>query len=274
MLNAIQQVADDLGHEPTQSEYRNHPVSPSISTLWNRFGGWAEAKEQAGVGGNLNMTEVNSEYFSQIDTSEKAYWLGMMYADGCVTTQGDDTSLVAKLTLAEQDVNTVQAFKDAIDSGHAVAEITKPDGCQNQVSLTVTDTRFCEHLIYHGVVRRKSHKDTFPELSEAFRPAFIRGYFDGDGSISKSKNRNSMMVDWSITGASRNRIESLFSWLQELGVRGGSCFACGDGSHKLSVKALSDLKRVWDAVWPEGTDTEPAMRRKKRDFHAFIGGEA
>ena len=27
----------------------------------------------------------NKDYFEKINTSEKAYWLGFLYADGCIT---------------------------------------------------------------------------------------------------------------------------------------------------------------------------------------------
>lgn len=259
MLDALRHVSDDIGHEPSQAEYREHPVGPSVPTLWSRFGGWSAAKEKAGVGGNMNTSDVNSQYFEDIDSAEKSYWLGLMYADGCVTTYGDE-GLVAKLTLSEQDGHTVEAFKDAVDAEYAVSPIHKKDGQHDQLSIAIRDTEFCEYLKAHGVVQRKTHKDTFPELSEEFRPAFIRGYFDGDGTFGINSGR--YIANWSITGASEERISSIYSWLQNIGVEGGSFFETGRKYYVIAIKSEGDIQTLWESLYPSGRNTEPSMNRK------------
>lgn len=48
--------------------------------------------------------------FENIDTEEKAYWLGFLYADGCV---GSKESKV-ELSLAEKDLRHMEKFRSFI----------------------------------------------------------------------------------------------------------------------------------------------------------------
>lgn len=49
-----------------------------------------------------------SNYFTNIDTREKAYWLGMFYADGCVHSNSNEISIGLK------DQEHIEKFKQAI----------------------------------------------------------------------------------------------------------------------------------------------------------------
>ena len=123
--------------------------------------------------------KCNEDYFEIIDTEDKAYWLGFLYADGCVSKDGKQTVL----GLANEDVDHIKLFNKCIKSTY---EITHPDN--NRYSrLTITKKKFTENLINKGCVPAKSLILKFPteeQVPKKLLKHFIRGYFDGDGCLS------------------------------------------------------------------------------------------
>ena len=121
----------------------------------------------------------NEDYFSKIDTKEKAYWLGFIFADGCVTK--DMHCLI--INLAPIDIRHLEKFNDCIESNYKIR------WCDNNryVSLRITNKYFVESLVRCGCVPAKSLILKYPKddvLPKEFEKDFIRGYFDGDGCIS------------------------------------------------------------------------------------------
>lgn len=124
---------------------------------------------------------LNQHYFDNIDTSNKAYILGLLYADGCntgrsitISLQEKDKEILNKINL-EFESNRPLYFKN-----YRKKNIKH----QNQYSLTIVNKHFTEQLNKWGVIPRKSLKITFPLwLQKELIPHFIRGYFDGDGCI-------------------------------------------------------------------------------------------
>lgn len=51
-ISALKQAEEELGHEPSQPDYRNLDISPSYQTIADRFGRWNLAKKKAGMGAN------------------------------------------------------------------------------------------------------------------------------------------------------------------------------------------------------------------------------
>lgn len=114
--------------------------------------------------------------FETIDTEEKAYWLGFLYADGSVGS----TDNRIELGLAEKDLSQAEKFKEFI-------------GIPNKISYrpSTKSYRYCfksipckQDLIKQGCVPKKSLILKFPteeQVPKYLIRHFIRGYFDGDG---------------------------------------------------------------------------------------------
>jgi DNA-binding transcriptional regulator WhiA len=114
--------------------------------------------------------------FETIDTEEKAYWLGFLYADGSVGSKEHKI----ELGLAEQDLKQIEKFRDFI-------------GIMNKISYRPTTKSYrysfrsesCKKdLIKQGCVPKKSLILKFPTEDQVPKDLirhFIRGYFDGDG---------------------------------------------------------------------------------------------
>ena len=59
----------------------------------------------------MKQYSVNEDYFEDINTPEKAYWLGLLYADGHITKEGDRVAIA----LQAQDGYLLQQFIDDIE---------------------------------------------------------------------------------------------------------------------------------------------------------------
>jgi DNA invertase Pin-like site-specific DNA recombinase len=137
---------------------------------------------------------LNENYFDAIDNQDKAYILGLLYADGCNNTQ--IKSII--LSLQEEDMHILQQIRDVLDSEQPLRFIdrnSKNEKWKNSYSLEVHSRHMSETLERCGVVKAKSLILTFPDwLDPSLYSHFIRGYFDGDGHISKQEHKYNMSI--------------------------------------------------------------------------------
>lgn len=128
---------------------------------------------------------VNSNYFSTIDTEEKAYWLGVFYADGNITKEGK----CKQIRFNTIDKDWLNAFISAINYSGIYRIETHKKYNKDIYCLTVGDDTLHDDLNTLGCVPNKTKVIVFPSISENLIPHFIRGYFDGDGSVGIYKNK-------------------------------------------------------------------------------------
>lgn len=132
---------------------------------------------------------INETYFDNIDTHRKAYYLGLLYADGTVSS----TSNRVQISLQERDKDIIYQLQHDLQCDYKISLIEynkKNPNHQNQYCLTITNTHIHDALVKHGVIPNKSLILEFPsDLDEEFYPSFILGYIDGDGTIVKSEKR-------------------------------------------------------------------------------------
>lgn len=133
-----------------------------------------------------NSLKFNNRVFDSINTEQKAYWLGFLYADGYVSN-GETTNNV-ELSLKLDDYDHLVKFKRFLKAQNDV----KKD--HFRCRFTVTNKYFREKLIELGCVNNKSLILKFPDI-KIFKYSrlikhFIRGYIDGDGCLCLVKNKN------------------------------------------------------------------------------------
>lgn len=124
----------------------------------------------------------NSE-FSTINTSDKAYVLGLYYADGYVSYNPDKRGYFSGIMLAIKDENLLLSICEKFPFFKICIDKNRP----NAISIRCNQKRFLEDLIKNGCLPHKSKQNKnilkFPKIKPEYYPDFIRGYFDGDGSV-------------------------------------------------------------------------------------------
>lgn len=151
--------------------------------------------------------EVNHDYFENIDTEEKAYWLGFLYADGCVRKTKSGSQVVLKLSL--KDEKHLKTFKNNIESQHKVIyhrnHTISKKGTQSfsdNCIIRINSNKLVNDLIEQGCTPRKTFTIDKPTIDEKFYKDFIRGYYDGDGNFFYSEKTKMSVV--TIVCASEN----------------------------------------------------------------------
>lgn len=124
--------------------------------------------------------------FEKIDCEEKAYWLGFLYADGCIHQGQYDYRI--ELGLAKQDYNHLVKYKNFIGKDNKISFREKTASYR----YSFRDKKVHSDLINLGCVPNKSLILKFPsedQVPHEWLSSFMRGYFDGDGSLWESNNR-------------------------------------------------------------------------------------
>lgn len=128
---------------------------------------------------------INPNTFDIIDTQEKAYWLGFLYADG--STQNKSLSFSLKYS----DRLQVVKLKKFLQSDHPIKKRLLGSGGNNkkqyeQAHFYATEKYLINRLKDFGIVVGRG-KFTMDEIPKDLYWHWLRGFFDGDGSIGKSK---------------------------------------------------------------------------------------
>lgn len=128
---------------------------------------------------------VDEEYFQEINSNEKAYWLGYICADGHINQSN------GKLHLSSKDQEIIFKFKNAINSEHAISHEFILDKRTNKsyerYVIQITNKFFVFHILKY-LTNKKSDILEMPLIDEKYYSYFFAGLFDGDGSISFKKN--------------------------------------------------------------------------------------
>ena len=121
---------------------------------------------------------LNESYFSKIDSPEKAYWIGLLLADGWIVTEKDKPRGWA-IGLQGKDKYLLEHLAVCLDHPYLVRQ--EREG-RDFYQIKVTSESMAQNLISAGIAPRKSKITQLPPCFSFYPRDFLRGYFDGDGS--------------------------------------------------------------------------------------------
>ena len=122
-------------------------------------------------------------HFENIDTEEKAYWLGFLYADGYISSNEDKI----ELCLAEKDFHHLEKFKDFIGLPNKICY----RAANKAYRYSFRSASCKQNLIKQGCIPKKSLILQFPteeQVPNYLLRHFLRGYFDGDGWFTNTES--------------------------------------------------------------------------------------
>lgn len=149
---------------------------------------------------NIELRKVTTKYqsntdiFKQIDTKEKAYWLGFIAADGCIYKRNNNKSgSFLVISLSRKDKNHLIKFKEFMGSNVPILDFIQDKGYSNHTEMSkiiINSTDLVNDLCLLGITNKKSLTLKPPKINPQYYLPFIKGYFDGDGSLYKIKSTN------------------------------------------------------------------------------------
>jgi DNA-binding transcriptional regulator WhiA len=210
--------------------------------------------------------KINLKYnFSNINNSEEAYIVGLFLADGYVGKHQ------LGLKLKKSDKEIVNKIKNYF------SEEIKLQEDNNTFGFVVSSMKACENAINLGILRNKTDKEMIiPEMEVKYYSDFIRGFFDGDGTVFKCNNKYlksnicSPKIEILIKIQEILTNNNIFSTINKES-RIGKTFILPQGNsiigtmdmYRLYIRKKEDLKRFYYFLY---NDCDFLLKRKKEIF--------
>lgn len=166
-------------------------------------------------GNHYRKYHHDEDYFEIIDTEEKAYWLGFIFADGYIQNHdnfyGQDA---VGITIAEYDRDVLEKFKKSINATNPIilCKKNKKQGV-DCIRILLTSQKTANDLIDKGCYKNKSSILQPPKkVPLNLIHHFIRGLFDGDGSLIKYEHKECRSISYQINFTTTYEVAN---WLRE-----------------------------------------------------------
>jgi len=148
----------------------------------------------------------NENYFKNMN-SNVAYILGFLAADGSVASKSN----CIKISLAEKDSELLEKFKKEFEYDGEVKHVTTNKGF-DIATLEINSVAYKEDLKKYNIVPNKTFTFSIPDtIPNEFLIDFIRGYWDGDGTICTAGER---AIRSSLCSARKETLEQILTFLE------------------------------------------------------------
>ena len=121
-------------------------------------------------------------YFDDINSSDKAYILGFIAADGCVTDKE------IKISLSSVDSEILEKIRNTIGFDNKVKFRTNSSTYKRECSIALVSfgtQEMIKSLKNLGFNKNKTIDFKMPYIPDEFKVDFFRGFVDGDGSFTE-----------------------------------------------------------------------------------------
>lgn len=149
----------------------------------------------------------NEDFFKK-QSAKMAYILGFLAADGTVSKNSNEV----KITLSEIDAELLEKIKDTLEYTGEVKHAVTSKGF-SIATLQITCAEYKKDLAQYNIVPQKTFTFSIPEkLDKKYWIDFIRGYWDGDGTICTAGKE---AIRSSLCSARKETLEQILNFLQE-----------------------------------------------------------
>lgn len=205
---------------------------------------------------------VDNNFFECINTEEKAYILGFIYADGCITNGA------LQIKISEKDVELLEKIKIVLKSEHKIGIYINENGYgigNKYCALRIQSQKIVSDLSLLGVIPRKTKQLVFPTSNQVSRDLlrhFIRGFFDGDGSVYK---HDTPCI--SFTGT-YNMLYGIKQEMQKITNTQANIYPYKDKDvFDYKVGGTNQMKKIYDYLYKDATIF---LGRKKNKFEEIL----
>ena len=167
------------------------------------------SQSEAAIIANIQRRQfnLNDNYFSS-ENERMAYLLGFLASDGTI----DKKNNRIKIGLSSVDKDFLIMIKKELGYEGDILDYQTSNGF-NVSELTFTSQQIKKDLAKYNIIPNKTFTYTFPEsLNKKYWIDFIRGYFDGDGSVSTAGPH---AIRWQICAANKQVLEKIIDFFYE-----------------------------------------------------------
>ena len=211
---------------------------------------------------------LNERFFENIDSEAKAYFLGLIIADGNVfidkNNQKTKRQASISITLDKNDKYLLESFKQCVGANTSIGNDGR--GCHY---TAVRSDLMAQDLSKYGIVPRKSYITYLPKIDNKWMPHLIRGIFDGDGSATFKQTPRRFLHGLAFCGSVQlmNDISDyIFNFLQ-LDIKPKVYSYQDKELSEIKVQNIQDIYKLGNWMYENATIF---MKRKKDKFDLFI----
>lgn len=198
---------------------------------------------------------VNEDVFNNIDNEYKAYFLGLLYADG----YNNETYNSVSLYLQESDKHIIDSFKSFLESDYPIhTQKQHGYGTKNLCGIRLTNKQISKRLAQLGCFARKSLTKRFPtedQVPKYLLKHFIRGYYDGNGGCTLYKTGKRIQAYMNITSSEYFCEELGKFFIENLNINSQtrSRFPLWSLSKTIIISGLQQTFRLLDWLYKDST---------------------
>ena len=163
---------------------------------------------------NKARAKHKKEDFFSIQSSDMAWLMGFIAADGTIRKDSNEI----KISLALKDKEILEKIKEVLELETEVKTYQTSNG-YDACTLAWTCEQHKKDLAKYNIVPAKTFVLTPPfELDKKYYIDYIRGYFDGDGSIDLIKNSNGRgmgNIRWQVCSATKEILKFIINTLYD-----------------------------------------------------------
>lgn len=209
-----------------------------------------------------------------------AYLLGYIYSDGTIEDVRK-SSRTCYLAITSVDYDILYKIREALSSNHNLyinkQRVTIFPGnrkylCKQSYTLRIGSKSLFDDLVKLGLTPRKSLTLKFPKIPINFLKYFVRGYFDGDGSVmvSTAKGRKMSSITTTFTCGSSIFLEDLGYSLNKFATSRIKNIFRNPHAYQLNYKKWDSLK-VLDFIY-SNLNKAPFLARKYNIYKLYKNG--
>lgn len=160
---------------------------------------------------NQRYCAINEAFFSSW-SPEMAYIVGLLMTDGCISKTKNGSY---RISLCLNDGDLLKKIAETLGSDHTITESKYQKGLN---VFIFGREKIARDLLRLGMKPRKSLDLKFPKVPKEYLGDFIRGVFDGDGSVFYARVSKQSPLRSKFYSASESFIIGLMKSLESLGM--------------------------------------------------------
>lgn len=224
---------------------------------------------------------IRHEFFKYIDTEVQAYLLGFYTADGSI----DEKRKTFRVELAIKDKDQIYMIKDIISPDARIyqnppKDFMGPRGkivhTNGSIGVDITSADLCRDLVDWGIGYGKTYKEIhIPTIEPKLIRHFIRGFFDGDGTVSGSICREKGKKDRfryyvSMVSKKSSLLLDIQKFFAENNIKINLNYIKRDDMYKLVTTSKKEVEKIYHLLY---NDSYFYLQRKYEKLNHYVNTE-
>ena len=230
---------------------------------------------------HISNRRIRHRFFSNIETEVQAYLLGFYAADGNI----NEKRKTFRIHLQKQDSELVYLYKDIIapdartftvDEHKTTGRNGKEITAHESVGVDIVSSELCNDLVNLGFGYRKSYERlTMQDIPIELVPHFIRGYFDGDGTIivwlSKEEGKSDRVRGkFEICAKYNYLLLEFIEFFKQHNIKINLNYLKRDDMYRISTSSKEELKKIYNLLY---NNANFYLSRKFNKFNHYVNTE-